>query len=158
MSEEFYSGAVMAKDAGSIVGALVCGFLLPRVPYWYLFLISTILHTGGYIMYALAINEWMIVGTITFSGIFIGMEMCLAYAYFAQSYEKYLVIIRYLGKQEPNSKGRVKDMLYGLYALGHNIGFFLGPGMCIVSHAQCACSIHAHTHTHTHTHARTHFT
>ena len=83
-SEAFYSLVVMVFNFGGLVGALSAGFLIKFLPYWYLLFASLLLHTFGYILYAVSTQGWLIVISKLLSGVFVGMEMTIILAYFAQ--------------------------------------------------------------------------
>lgn len=96
------------------------------------------LHTGSYIIYAVTTSPWLILVSKLFSGVFIGMEMTLAFAYFGESYEDYKAALKELGKKE----GRVKDRLFALHSIGVNVGYLFGPGTNLKSlQPKCGCHL-----------------
>ena len=130
-SEAFYSWVITVFNVGAILGSLSGGLLLKWVPYWHLLLGSLVLHTLGYILYAVASSGWLIMLSKLLSGIFIGAEMTLALAYFGESNSSYKTAIKELGKEDGKAT-RMKHQLFALHSVGINIGYVFGPGMYAV--------------------------
>ena len=113
---------------GGLVGALSAGFLIKFLPYWHLLLSGLILHTFGYILYAVSTQGWLVVVSKLFSGVFIGMEMTIALAYLA---EKSIIYQAALKEKERDHEKNSPELRGKLFALDHvavNIGYLLGPG------------------------------
>ena len=62
------------------------------------------------------------------SGVFIGAEMTLALAYFAESNSSYKTAITGLGEEESRAN-RMKHQLFALHSVGVNVGYIFGPGL-----------------------------
>ena len=75
----------------------------------------------------MATQGWLIIISKLLSGIFIGMEKTVTFAYFGESYNDYLATLERLGKEESKS-ARMKDRLFALHSIGVNAGYLLGPG------------------------------
>ena len=128
-SEGFYSLVVMVFNFGGLVGALSAGFLIKFLPYWHLLLSGLILHTFGYILYAVSTQGWLVVVSKLFSGVFIGMEMTIALAYFAEKSIIYQAALK--EKERDHEKKPTPELRGKLFALNNvavNIGYLLGPG------------------------------
>ena len=97
------------------------------IPYWYLILVSLVLHTVGYVLYAISNEGWLIMTSKVLSGFFIGAELTLALSYFAESSIDYETAMKKLGKPVDSSE-TVRNNLFALHNVGVNIGYFLGPG------------------------------
>lgn len=59
-SEAFYSLALTAFSSGSIIAAPVIGFITLCVPYFFILLSATLVHTASNLMYGLATQGWMV--------------------------------------------------------------------------------------------------
>lgn len=109
------------------------------IPYWYLVLVSLVLHTIGYILYAISNEGWLIMTSKLLSGFFIGAELTLALSYFAESSIDYQAAMKELGKPVESSES-VRNSLFALHNIGVNIGYFLGPGKyCTLKPCIFAC-------------------
>jgi MFS family permease len=86
-----------------------------------------VLHTVGYIVYAVSTEGWLIMTSKLLSGFFIGAELTLALSYFAESSIDYQAAMKELGKPVESSEA-VRNNLFALHNIGVNIGYFLGPG------------------------------
>lgn len=124
-TEVFYSVLISLFNIGALVGAVVSGFLIKFIPYWYLIMFSLLAHTIGYIMYAVTYIDWLIMISKFLSGLYIGAELTLALSYFAESSIEYNDI-----KSDSNQKGssKLRNMLFAFHNLGINIGYIVGPG------------------------------
>lgn len=96
-------------------------------PYWHLVLFSLVLHTIGYVLYAISNEGWLIMISKLLSGYFIGAELTLALSYFAESSIDYQAMMKELGKTVESSEA-IRNNLFALHNVGVNIGYFLGPG------------------------------
>ena len=112
---------------GALIGGFGTGCLVKFIPYWYLILVSLVLHTVGYILYAISNEGWLIMTSKLLSGFFIGAELTLALSYFAESSIDYQAAMKELGKSVESSES-VRNNLFALHNIGVNIGYFLGPG------------------------------
>ena len=112
---------------GALIGGFGTGCLVKFIPYWYLVLVSLVLHTVGYVVYAVSNEGWLIMTSKLLSGFFIGAELTLALSYFAESSIDYQAAMKELGKPVESSEV-VRNNLFALHNIGVNIGYFLGPG------------------------------
>ncbi len=133
-SEVFYSSVLMLFHGGATFGALLAALLVRVTPYWYLLLFSLTIHTLSYVMYGMAASSWIIAVSKFLSGLFIGMEKTVTFAYFGESYSDYLGALEELGREE-SKRTRMKDRLFALHSIGVNIGFLIGPGLSAVNTA-----------------------
>lgn len=127
-SEVFYSWVLILFHAGATTGALLAALLVRVIPYWYLLLFSLITHTVSYILYGMATSGWLIAFSKLLSGLFIGMEKTVTFAYFGESYNDYLAVLEELGRSE-SKRTRMKDRLFALHSIGVNVGYLVGPGL-----------------------------
>jgi len=125
----------MAFNFGAFVGALGAGFLIKFLPYWHLMLAGLLLHTLGYILYAVTTHGWLILISKLLSGLFIGMEMTIALAYFAENSVNYQAALKEMGKDKRTISG-LRGKLFALDNIAVNIGYLLGPGKY-----GCSCSL-----------------
>lgn len=137
-SEAFYSLVVMVFNFGGLVGALSAGFLIKFLPYWHLLFSGLLLHTFGYILYAVSTQGWLIVISKLLSGVFIGMEMTIVLAYFAEKSVIYQANLKATKKDNEKKSPELRGKLFALNNIAVNIGYLLGPGKYI--EAKDACS------------------
>ena len=100
-------------------------FFTTILPYWFSFMISLACHTFGFLLYAIVTQGWMMIVSRLLTGIFCGLHRSLAFAYFAVTYEYYILEI-----QESKKYCRIKDLLFALYTVSTSVGFLIGAGMC----------------------------
>ena len=88
----------------------------------------------AYVLYATAINGWMMIIARVLAGMYPGLVNVVALTYFGVSYPLYLEI---LGKEqrvrEEQKTTKVKDKLFTFYGIAHNVGYLFGPGLFIVT-------------------------
>ena len=113
------------------MGALSTGTLLRCLPYWYLILTCLVLHTAGYVLYAMATTGWLIMLSKLMSGVYIGAQMTLSLAYFGESNVSYCNAIKQQGKDEKKAK-QMKHRLFALQSVGVNVGYIFGPGILYI--------------------------
>ena len=126
-SELFYSWVIALFNIGALVGAVGSGFLVKHIPYWHLVLGNLLMHTIGYILYAISQDGVVIMVSKFLSGIFIGGEMTLALSYFAESSVAYEKIYSQLGRK--TDAGTIRRSLFAWHNVGVGIGYIIGPGM-----------------------------
>ena len=126
-SEEFYSWLVTVLNAGTMIGGLASTVLLNLFPYWHLVLSSLILHTLGYVLYALANSGWIMMLSRLLTGLCIGIEVTIIYSYIGESNINYKKALIELGKNVKKAT-TVKHRIFCLYSLGNDIGYILGAG------------------------------
>ena len=118
---------IASFNVGKVFGAVFVGVFIRVLPYWHLILVSLLVHTLSYVIYALTTVGWLIVFSKLLSGTFLGTGMTLAFTYFGESYENYQAAMKELGK-DSDKKSRVKDKLYALHSVGVHVGYLFGPG------------------------------
>ena len=127
-SEEFYSLTYVVLFAGHTMAAVTTGLLFNLIPTWYLFLVSTLSHTLGYLLYALATNGWMMILARALAGLQFGAIDSLVFAYYAVSFEKYKENLKTIGKFEEKKAAKVKGYLFSTSAIGYIVGYQIGAG------------------------------
>ena len=128
-SEAFYSLTYVVLFVGYTLGAMGAGLLFNLIPTWYLFLVSTLCHTLGYLLYALATNGWMMLLARGLAGLQQGSIESLMFSYFAISFEKYTENLKTLGKYEEKKAAKVKGYLFSTTSIAYVIGFGIGVGI-----------------------------
>ena len=88
-SEAFYSQTFVTLFMGHTTAAVAVGLLFNLIPTWYLFLVSTLCHTLGYLLYALATNGWMMILARGLAGAQLGSSISIVFSYFAVSLKRY---------------------------------------------------------------------
>ena len=126
-SEVFYSWVIAVNVVGSFTGSLVTGFAIQVVPYWYIMLFGLSTHTLGYLVYTFANSAWLIMLSKFLSGVYIGLAVTFALAYFSESSLDYQAAHKALGNDEVKAPV-VRNRLFALYQLGIGVGYVLGPG------------------------------
>lgn len=128
LTEQFYSASIALFYTGEFIGAIIAGFLIQIVPYWYVTLASLLIYTVSYVMYALTTMGWLLILSRLLSGGFIGVIVTVAPTYFGHTNEMYVMALKELGKCVKDSNVRVKDSLFALHSLGLGCGFLIGTG------------------------------
>ena len=127
-SESFYSLTYTVLFAVHVIAAVTTGLLFNLIPTWYLFLVSTLSHTLGYLLYALATNGWMMILARALAGLQSGSVDSLIFAYYSVSFEKYKENLKTLGKFEEKKAARAKGYLFSSATFGYISGYALGVG------------------------------
>ena len=127
-SEEFYSMTYVALFVGHTAAAVAIGLLFNLIPTWYLFLVSTLCHTLGYLLYALASKGWMMLLARWLAGMQLGAADTLVFAYYSVSFEKYTENLKALEKFDEKRAAKVKGYLFSTSAIGYAVGFGFGIG------------------------------
>ena len=123
-SELFYSLLISATNVGTIIGGLVCGFLVRIVPYWYLWAVSLVAHTISYVMYCVVHQGWLMMISRLLAGYFAGAILTLGFSYFTDTSVLY---VEELTGAKTESE-RVRNYLFATFSFSMNLGFLLGPG------------------------------
>ena len=121
-SEAFYSLTYMVLYFGYAASAVAVAILFNFIPTWYLFLASTLTFTLGYLLYALAVNGWMMLLARGLAGFSSGAVVSAVFAYYAVSYEKYTKDLKALGKYEEKKAAKMKGYVVSSYTIGYVIG------------------------------------
>jgi len=114
---------------GAAIGGIISGFLTRSIPYWYLWMISLVSHTVGYVIYCVAYQGWLIMVSRLMSGYFVGAVITLAFNYNTSSSETYTEIKRELGMEVGEKDAyRLRNQLYAFVSIGYSIGLVIGSG------------------------------
>lgn len=116
-----------ARCVGGVLTAAFIGILIRWVPYWHLNFISLVSFTIGWIIYATAVEGWMLVISRILAGVFTGMHYTITYAYFGESFEDYVAA----QKELDNYGGRqaaVKDLLFALHGIAMYLAYIAALG------------------------------
>ena len=127
-SETLYSITYVAFFGGYTLSAVAVGLLFNLVPTWYLFLVSTLCHTLGYLLYALATNGWTMILARGLAGAQTGSVDSIAFAYYSISFEKYVCNLKTLEIYEKKKADKVKGYLFSSFYIGLMLGFSIGVG------------------------------
>lgn len=117
---------------GHTLGAILVGVLFNLVPTWYLFLFSTLCHTIGYLLYALATNGGVMILSRGLAGLQSGIVDALVFAYYAVSFEKYTESWKILGTYDKQKAIKLRGYLFSSSAIGFSMGYIIGVGMFLV--------------------------
>ena len=125
----FYSWLIAVFNFGSVFGAILSGFLVKCLPYWYLYVIGLVAHISGFLIYVLTYEGWLILISKFLSGYFLGVQWSLGISYVAKSSEEYVAVLQARGKRvDDGSVERVKRFVFSSQTVGTGIGFIVGPG------------------------------
>ena len=125
-SESLYSLTYTVFFLGYTAGAIANGLLFNLIPTWYLFLVTILTHTLGYLFYALSINGWMMLVAHGLAGFSLGLYISVTFAYFGVSSDKYAENLKILDRFEEKKVTRVKGFIFSIYNIGNTTGFVFG--------------------------------
>ena len=128
-SETFYSITYVVMFASYAVSAIGVGLLFNHIPTWHLFLASTLSHTIGYLIYALAINGWMMIVARALAGLQLGAVESLMFSYYSVSFERYTANLKTLGMFDEKKAEIAKGYLFSTNNIGNFVGISLATGM-----------------------------
>lgn len=128
LSEEFYSLTFSAMFAGHTLSAISCGLFFNFVPTWYIFLTAILFHTVSNLLYAMAVNGWMMLLSRGLSGVAVGITVASTFAYFGVSFERYVENLKKLDKFDKKKTTRVKGFVFSLFNIGNALGYVIGGG------------------------------
>ncbi len=115
-----------------MVGALVTGFLIETIPYWYLWNTALLFHILGYVIYSVASQNWLIMISRLLAGWYLGAYVTLGFSYFTTSSKIYVEAQKRLGiETNENSEEKVKNFGFTLMSFGYSAGFVLVGGISI---------------------------
>lgn len=119
---------------GEVVAAVLVGFAVKSVPYWHLLFVGIILHTASSLLYATAVNGWMMAVSELLSGAYVGIVETVAFAYIdarAASYERAYATMQQneAGEIKRLKKSRIKQKGYAVITFTEGISFLAGPGL-----------------------------
>ena len=127
-SETFYSITYVVLFAGYSVSAVSVGLLFNHIPTWHLLFASTLCHTIGYLIYALAINGWMMIVARALAGLQLGAVESLIFSYYSLSFIKYTENLKKIGIFDEKKDHRAKGYLFSTSNLGSILGYAFGSG------------------------------
>ena len=127
-SELFYSLLISGTNVGTIIGGLVCGFLMRIVPYWYLWAVSLVAHTISYVMYCVVHQGWLMMISRLLAGYFAGATLTLGFSYFTDTSVLYVEELNRMRTGAKTESERVRNYLFATFSVSMNLGFILGPG------------------------------
>ena len=128
-TETLYSLTYVVLFVSHAIAAVATGLLFNHIPTWYLFLVSTLCHTLGYLLYALATSGWMMILARALAGLHLGAIDSLVFAYYAVSFEKYKENLKTLGKFEKKKETKMKGYLFSTSAIGYAVGNIIAVGI-----------------------------
>ena len=126
LSESLYALSITLYFLGESIGALATGFLVQIVPHWYITLGGFLLHTLGYVVYALTTEGWMLMLSKVLSGSFLGVILTQVPTYFSHTNDVYIAALKELDKDVKNTQ--VKDILLAFFSLVLALRFLIGIG------------------------------
>ena len=126
LSEPLYALSITLYFLGEFIGALATGLLLQIVPHWYIALTGLLLHTLGYVMYAVTTEGWMLMLSKMLSGSFLGVILTQVPTYFSLTNDVYVAAQKELNQDVKNTQ--VKDILLAFFAFILALGFLIGIG------------------------------
>ena len=83
--------------------------------------------TIGWIIYAAAVDGWMVLLARLLVGTFIGMHYTLAFAYFGERFEDYVAAQKELDNYGER-QAAVKDILFALHGIAMYLAYIVGLG------------------------------
>ena len=105
--------------------------LLKFLPYSYVILSSLLLHTVGYVLYAITNTSWLLILSRILAGLFIGVQTSCSLTYINESSAIYKKATQKL--REDNVKAnQIKYRLIALHYFGYCFGAIIGPGMPLI--------------------------
>ena len=119
---------------GKVIAAVLVGFAVKRIPYWYLLLVGILMQTLSSLLYATAMNGWIMAVSELLSGGYSGVVETVAFAYIdaqAASYERAYAIKQQceIGDRKKLKKSRIKQKGYAVITFTEGISFLAGPGL-----------------------------
>ena len=128
-SEVYYSLTYSMFYLGHVLTALIAGYLSNKIPMWYLFMGTIVLHIMGYVLYALSTTGWMMMISRILAGISMGAAIAVSFAYLGFSTERYADNLRILGEYDARKVAQVKGYVYSLFNVGTGVGYIVGACM-----------------------------
>ena len=122
-SEIIYAWAVTAFSIGEVLGASLAAFLTQCFPYIISPLVASLLYMLGGVLYALAVQGWMVIVGRFLSGFACTILTVLIMSYIGEIGTKVDEVRKKRGK-----KYLIKDTLYVSYSFLLNIGSLLTYG------------------------------
>lgn len=117
----FYSLAVSAFPVGEIVSSFAAACLSHPFPYFYNILFTCTVGGAGGLLYALAINGWMVVAARFLSGVCSGLGIVFTYSYIGRTVENC-----------PGKGRNKKELLFLLYSAAVNMSYITATGKALI--------------------------
>lgn len=114
---------------GHVLMALLGGYLSNKIPMWYLFVGTIVLHIIGYSLYALSVTGWMMMVSRILAGISMGAAISVSFSYLGFSTLKYAENLRTLDEYDAKKFAQAKGFVYSLFNVGTGAGYIVGAGM-----------------------------
>ena len=100
---------------------MTCGIFAGRIPFWYITLVSLLYHSVAFLIYAIAMDGWIVIAAQLLSGMFVGQQSVVSLTYIGVSYQHYVEILGPKERIEEEGKiTRVKDTLCLLQCFGQH--------------------------------------
>lgn len=125
---------IATASIGEVISAVLVGFAVKWIPYWHLLLVGILMHTVSSLLYATAMNGWMMAVSELLSGAYVGIVETVAFAYIdarAASYERAHATMQQqyeLGENKRLKKSRIKQKGYAVITFTEAVSFLAGPG------------------------------
>ena len=128
LSEYFYSWAVSMYSVGELVSAPTAGFATKYIPYRYTILLSSVSLAVGSLLYAVAVQGWMILIARLFLGINLGSGIVLVTTYLGETAIEVTSRREAAGGKKGHGGATLKDKLFVWYTFTNYIGYLAGSG------------------------------
>ena len=114
------------------------GIFAGRIPFWYITLVSLLYHSVAFLIYAIAMDGWIVIAAQLLSGMFVGQQSVVSLTYIGISYQHYVEILGPKERIEEEGKiTRVKDTLFAFYNVSASSGTVFGLGLIMCMHLTC---------------------
>ena len=130
LSEYFYSWAVSMYSVGELISAPLSGVATKYIPYRYTILLSSISLAIGGLIYAVAVQGWMILIARLLFGLNVGSGIVLVTTYLGETAIKVTSAREAAGqiRKKDNGGATLKDKLFIWYTFSNYIGYLAGLG------------------------------
>ena len=125
-------------SVGEFLGAMTGGIFAGRIPFWYITLVSLLYHSVAFLIYAIAMDGWIVIAAQLLSGMFVGQQSVVSLTYIGISYQHYVEVLGPKERTEEEGKiTRVKDTLFAFYNVSASSGTVFGLGLIMCMHLTC---------------------
>ena len=132
LPEKFYHVAISSFSIGEFLGAMIGGIFASRIPFWYRTLASLLFHSLAFLIYAIAMDGWIVIAAQLLSGMFVGQQSVVSLTYIGVSYQYYVEVLDPKERiKEERKITRVKDTLFAFYNVSASCGTLIGLGMMV---------------------------
>ena len=128
LSEYFYSWAVSMYSVGELISAPLSGFATKYIPYRYTILLSSILLAAGSLLYAVAVQGWMVLIARLLLGLNVGSGIVLVTTYLGETAIEVTSRREAAGGKKGHGGATLKDKLFIWYTFANYIGYLVGLG------------------------------